>query len=122
MNFFQRSEIMAVNAGNILALIPENLQGLTKIEIKIYSNTDEKLKPCQSVYVSTGIFFDAFHSDKFHIFFKGFENSCGLHIMNKLFVPSSTEELKVIVTNYAPEYQFIRTGMPLGRLFIQPNN
>lgn len=122
MNFFQKTEITTVNANKLISLLPEDLYRLTKIEIKVFSNIEIKIRPCQSVFVTTGIFFNPFESNTHHIFFKGYENSCGMKIMKKLFFPDDVEELVVVVTNYSSEFQYVRAGMPLGKVCIQSNN
>lgn len=111
----------ALSVNRLLENIPKNLLEQTSIEIQLFSSVCCEINPCQQIFLSTSVFFETGYSCSHHIYFEGYENTCGLRMYNQLFIPVGLEELSVKIVNYSQTIQTICVGMPLGRLLISPN-
>lgn len=116
----EKNKIKQINFELLIKTLPKDVIKDTTLEIKIYSNENITLSPCEKKFIETGIKLDVFMPFTHNISFEGYRNTLGLEMETKYILPMG-EELKIEVSNYGLCNVEIRKGMPLGKLILSSN-
>lgn len=113
--------VTCLNPDLLLQYVPTCLLKDAKFEFPIQAEYEDVIGPLETTEIYTGIFFQFGDQLSHHVRFEGIVNNLGIVTKNKFFPAIATKDLTVSAKNFSTDFVFIRVGMPLGKIVIEPN-